>query len=137
MVSSVTLPERRQSHQTKMSLGAQAQRILLLCAAVLSVQARIPGPIRLSSEYTDLTKAFERFSTEPTIDIASTSSPSSKLDYCAQAAAISKNSSGIVPYNVAKGCYQHFDFDPSIRDDTIDSVRANLESFYVFYDIAK
>ena len=120
-----------------MSLGAQAPKILLLCAAVLSVQSRVAGPNRLSPEYTDLTKAFERFSTEPTIDEASTSSPSSKLDYCAQAAAISKNSSGIVPYNVAKGCYQYFDFDPTIRDDTIDSVRANLESFYVFYDIAK
>ncbi|KAF9933309.1 hypothetical protein FBU30_005893 [Linnemannia zychae] len=30
-----------------------------------------------------------------------------------------------------------FPFDPQIRDDTVQSVRSNLESFYIFYDIAK
>ncbi|GJJ70004.1 hypothetical protein EMPS_02353 [Entomortierella parvispora] len=137
MVFSATLPACHHSRQVKKSLGAQASRIILLCAAVLSAQARVSGPNRLSPEYTDLTKAFERFSTEPIVNVVSTTSPASQVDYCAQAAAISQNSSGIVPYHVAKGCYQHFDFDPRIRDDTIDGVRANLESFYVFYDIAK
>ncbi|KAG0043331.1 hypothetical protein BGZ83_011532 [Gryganskiella cystojenkinii] len=65
------------------------------------------------------------------------SSPASKNDYCEQAAVIAKASNGIIPYNVAKGCYELFEFDPKVRDETIDSVRANLESFYVFYDLAK
>ncbi|KAF9275941.1 hypothetical protein BGZ68_010366, partial [Mortierella alpina] len=30
-----------------------------------------------------------------------------------------------------------FPFDSRIRDNTLQSVHANLESFYVFYDIAK
>ena len=122
-----------------MEFWAKSPRVLLFCAAIITAaQARVAGPKRLSPEYTDLTKAFERFATEPpVIDVASTSSPALNNDYCAQAAKISKSSNGIVPYNVAKGCYQHFAFDPRIRDDTIDSVRSNLESFYVFYDIAK
>lgn len=59
------------------------------------------------------------------------------VDYCAQAAKASNLSEGFIPYNVAKGCYEMFAFDPRIRDDTIKNVRYNLESFYVFYDIAK
>ncbi|KAF9343350.1 hypothetical protein BGX34_006877, partial [Mortierella sp. NVP85] len=59
------------------------------------------------------------------------------IDYCALAAASSNNSQGFIPYTVAKGCYEMFAFDPRIRDDTLKNVRSNLESFYVFYDIAK
>ncbi|KAF8978637.1 hypothetical protein BGZ46_006258 [Entomortierella lignicola] len=53
------------------------------------------------------------------------------------AAAASKKSHGVVPYNIAKGCYESFEFDPRIRDISVQNVRSNLESFYVFYDIAK
>jgi hypothetical protein len=53
------------------------------------------------------------------------------------AAEESNANNGIVPYKAAKGCYEMFEFDPSVRDQTVQSVRANLESFYVFYDIAK
>ncbi|KAG0242829.1 hypothetical protein B0O80DRAFT_526102 [Mortierella sp. GBAus27b] len=59
------------------------------------------------------------------------------VDYCALAAESSRLSQGFIPYQVAKGCYEMFPFDPRIRDDAIKNVRANLESFYVFYDIAR
>ncbi|KAF9092344.1 hypothetical protein BGX23_004387 [Mortierella sp. AD031] len=49
----------------------------------------------------------------------------------------SNANNGIIPYKAAKGCYEMFSFDPKVRDQTVQSVRANLESFYVFYDIAK
>ncbi|KAG0028417.1 hypothetical protein BGZ81_004760 [Podila clonocystis] len=48
-----------------------------------------------------------------------------------------ESGNGIVSYAIAKGCYEQFPFSPQIRDDTLDSVKANLESFYVFYDIAR
>ncbi|KAF9128554.1 hypothetical protein BGW39_004971 [Mortierella sp. 14UC] len=44
---------------------------------------------------------------------------------------------GVISYKAARGCYEMFEFDPQIRDQAVQSVRANLESFYVFYDIAK
>ncbi|KAG0310680.1 hypothetical protein BGZ99_000213 [Dissophora globulifera] len=59
------------------------------------------------------------------------------IDYCMLAARASKQSHGVVPYRLAKGCYEMFPFSAQIRDDTVQNVRANLESFYVFYDIAK
>ncbi|KAG0232698.1 hypothetical protein BGW42_007952 [Actinomortierella wolfii] len=59
------------------------------------------------------------------------------LDACAHAAEYAKNNNSIVPFKYAKGCYELFAFNPEIRDDTIDSVKATLESFYVFHDIAK
>ncbi|ORZ04543.1 hypothetical protein BCR41DRAFT_401006 [Lobosporangium transversale] len=59
------------------------------------------------------------------------------VDYCAIAAKSSKEADGTIPYIVARGCYELFAFDPQIREDAINSIRANLESFYVFYDIAK
>ncbi|KAG0378435.1 hypothetical protein BGX24_003836 [Mortierella sp. AD032] len=71
------------------------------------------------------------------IDTESASSPARRFDYCAMAADEANANSGIVPYKAARGCYEMFEFDPLIRDQTIQSVRANLESFYVFYDIAK
>ncbi|KAF9987702.1 hypothetical protein BGZ75_000229 [Mortierella antarctica] len=65
------------------------------------------------------------------------SSPVDDADYCALASAASKAGHGVIPYSLAKGCYEMFPFDSRIRDSTLRSVHANLESFYVFYDIAK
>ncbi|KAF8931508.1 hypothetical protein BGZ58_007586 [Dissophora ornata] len=59
------------------------------------------------------------------------------IDYCAMAAEISRREHGVIPYKFAKGCYEMFPFDTRTRDDTVRNVRANLESFYVFYDIAR
>ncbi|KAG0256286.1 hypothetical protein DFQ27_005795 [Actinomortierella ambigua] len=59
------------------------------------------------------------------------------LDACAHAANHAKINNNIVPFKYAKGCYEQFAFSPQIRDDTIDSISATLESFYVFQDIAK
>ncbi|KAF9946408.1 hypothetical protein BGZ70_003238 [Mortierella alpina] len=62
--------------------------------------------------------------------------PVDDADYCALASASSKAGHGVIPYNLAKGCYEMFPFDSRIRDNTLQSVHATLESFYVFYDIA-
>ncbi|KAF9976940.1 hypothetical protein BGZ73_007450 [Actinomortierella ambigua] len=59
------------------------------------------------------------------------------LDACAHAAKHAKLNNSIVPFKYAKGCYEQFAFSPEIRGDTIDSIKATLESFYVFHDIAK
>lgn len=116
------------------------QAFLLLSTPVAN--ARAPGARRLPWSYTDPKIPFEppslpSFSSLPDIDAASTSSPAIRFDYCALAAVESNANNGIVPYKAAKGCYEMFDFDPNVRDQTVQSVRANLESFYVFYDIAK
>ncbi|KAF9284559.1 hypothetical protein BGZ88_009923 [Linnemannia elongata] len=116
------------------------QAFLLLSAPVAN--ARAPGARRLPRSYTDPKIPFEppsspSFSSLPDIETASTSSPARRFDYCAMAAVESNANNGIVPYKAAKGCYEMFDFDSKVRDQTVQSVRANLESFYVFYDIAK
>lgn len=116
------------------------QAFLLLSAP--GADARAPGARRLPRSYTDPKIPFEppsspSFSSLPDIETASTSSPARRFDYCAMAAVESNANNGIVPYKAAKGCYEMFDFDSKVRDQTVQSVRANLESFYVFYDIAK
>ncbi|KAF8931415.1 hypothetical protein BGZ47_011855 [Haplosporangium gracile] len=118
---------------------------LIMALSLLSApvaNARAPGAKRLPQSYTDPNTPFEppsspAFSSSPDIDTASTSSLTRRFDYCAMAAKESNAHNGIVPYKAAKGCYEMFDFDPKVRDQTVQSVRANLESFYVFYDIAK
>ncbi|KAG0357589.1 hypothetical protein BG005_003373 [Podila minutissima] len=100
----------------------------------MTVDARGPGPNRLPSDYSEsdsyrLWDSWLRkrsFGPDPTL-----------VDYCAQAAEAVESGNGIVSYAIAKGCYEQFPFNPQIRDDTIDSIKANLESFYVFYDIAR
>lgn len=118
-------------------------RIVYIFAALLqvhftftsmTVDARGPGPNRLPSDYSEsdsyrLWDSWLRkrsFGPDPTL-----------VDYCAQAAEAVESGNGIVSYAIAKGCYEQFPFNPQIRDDTIDSIKANLESFYVFYDIAR
>ncbi|KAF9551116.1 hypothetical protein EC957_010001 [Mortierella hygrophila] len=115
------------------------QALLLLSAPVAN--ARAPGARRLPRSYTNLKIPFEppsspSFLPLPYTNTASTSNPARRFDYCAMAAEESNANNGTIPYNAAKGCYEMFDFDPKVRDQTVQSVRANLESFYVFYDIA-
>ncbi|KAG9063719.1 hypothetical protein KI688_003830 [Linnemannia hyalina] len=115
------------------------QGLLLLSAPVAN--ARAPGARRLPRSYTDLKIPFKppsspSFLSLPDINTASTSNPARRFDYCAMAAEESNANNGTIPYKAAKGCYEMFDFDPKVRDQTVQSVRANLESFYVFYDIA-
>ncbi|KAF9580992.1 hypothetical protein BGW38_002154 [Lunasporangiospora selenospora] len=99
--------------------------------------ARSPGPSRLSRQYVELDLA------ENATHLADTKSSLEKdiaplpADYCAMAAEASADSGGYIPHGVAKGCYEQFPFNATIRDQTILNVKANLKSFYVFYDIAK
>ncbi|KAF9177875.1 hypothetical protein BGZ51_004238 [Haplosporangium sp. Z 767] len=90
---------------------------------------------RLPQQHADIDTSFE--STLSTISAISVSGSSNRTDYCTQAAEASRINRGVIPYAAAKGCYEMFAFNPQTRDDTIQSVRANLESFYVFYDIAE
>ncbi|KAG0339615.1 hypothetical protein BG004_006745 [Podila humilis] len=100
----------------------------------LSVDARGLGRNRFFRDYSDNDPyrirdlSIRKRSSEPNV---------ANVDYCAKAAEAASDRYGVVPYEYAKGCYKQFPFDSRIRDDTIDSVKANLEAFYVFYDIAK
>lgn len=78
-----------------------------------------------------------RMSVDDPMPILENTPPFDDVDYCALASEASKAGHGIIPYSLAKGCYEMFPFDSRIRDNTLQSVHANLESFYVFYDIAK
>ncbi|KAK3835465.1 MAG: hypothetical protein J3R72DRAFT_494232 [Linnemannia gamsii] len=113
---------------------------LLLMTAPSVVDARTMETKRLPRSYTDPSVPLGPPPPLPlstSIDTESASSPARRFDYCAMAADEANANSGIVPYKAARGCYEMFEFDPLIRDQTVQSVRANLESFYVFYDIAK
>ncbi|KAF8952593.1 hypothetical protein CPC16_009726 [Podila verticillata] len=100
----------------------------------LTLAARGPGPNRLPPDYTE---SDSDWLWDSWLQKQPSQPDAVDVDYCAQAAEISENGNGIVSYAIAKGCYEQFPFNPRIRDDTIDSVKANLESFYVFYDISR
>ncbi|KAI1320616.1 hypothetical protein EDD11_000138 [Mortierella claussenii] len=115
-------------------------RTLLLCTVLLQIQfnllveSRQSGPRRLPPD--KLVETEIDTTTVPTNTVNSKGTLG-KTDYCAIAANASTTAQGVIPYSTAKGCYEMFVFNPKIRDKTIKSVKANLESFYVFYDIVK
>ncbi|KAG0085928.1 hypothetical protein BGZ92_008592, partial [Podila epicladia] len=118
-------------------------RIVYIFATLLQIQftftsptvdARGPGPNRLPKDYSesDSYRSWDSWLRKRSFGLDST-----QIDYCAQAAEAADSGNEIVSYAIAKGCYEQFPFNPQVRDDTIDSIKANLESFYVFYDIAR
>ncbi|KAF9436832.1 hypothetical protein BGZ76_002828 [Entomortierella beljakovae] len=118
------------------SKNTRISRIILIFASILQLnlstfsEARLPTSRRLPTQHVN-------YEVNPDVlPLDSTTHESEAIDYCALAATASKISQGIIPYKYAKGCYESFAFDTRIRDNTIQNVRSNLESFYVFYDIS-
>ncbi|KAF9116747.1 Protein phosphatase PP2A regulatory subunit B [Mortierella sp. AM989] len=133
-------PQRSLNRSLK-GLCNKILRLLLIYAAVIQLQPSAAAEVRLSSSRR-LPRQYVDTEIPPNIS-PSTDSPVYEsgsikaVDYCALAAIASRTSQGVIPYKLAKECYESFAFDPQIRDSVIQNVKSNLESFYVFFDIAR